>query len=66
MGKELERLGEGPKTKIHLDSLWATLKKYQTEKHQNVMAYMDTGFKKFTSIHDIGMIMCLQETDVLL
>ena len=46
MEKELERLEEGLKAKIHLDSLRATLKKYQIGKHQAVMAYMDTSFNQ--------------------
>ena len=41
MEKELEAFKEGPKTKIHLDSL----KKYQIGKRRALMAYMDTGLK---------------------
>ena len=43
--KELEEPKEGLKMKMLLDSLRATLKKYQIGKHQAMMAYMDSGFK---------------------
>ena len=43
MGKELERLKEGPKAKIQLVSFRATLK--EIGKRQAMMAYMDTGLK---------------------
>ena len=42
-------------------------KGYQIEKHLTIMAYMDTGSKKSTSIHDrlaIEMNRCLEETDI--
>ena len=51
MDKELQ-VQVGPKVKIHLDSLRATLKKYQIGKRQVMIAYMDSDFKKFTSIHE--------------
>ena len=50
--KELEVLKEGPNAKILLYSIQAALKIYQIGKHQVTMAYMDTGFKQFTSIHE--------------
>ena len=43
MGKVLEGLEERSKVKIHIDSLRATLKEYQTEKLYTSMAYMDSG-----------------------
>ena len=43
MGRELEE--EGPKAKIHFDSLRTTSKKYQIGKHQAMTAYMDTRLK---------------------
>ena len=52
MGKELQGLEEGPKAKIHLDSLWVRFQKSQFGKRRAMMVYMDTGFKKFTSIYD--------------
>ena len=42
MGKELEGLKEGPKAKIHIDSLRKTLKRYQIGKRQAMMAYMNS------------------------
>ena len=45
MGKEIERFEEEPKAKIHVDSLRATLTKYQIGKLQAIMAYMDSGSK---------------------
>ena len=47
---------------IHSEQL---SKKFQIGKRQAIMAYMDTGFKKFTSIHDrmvIEMNRCSEET----
>ena len=52
MEKKLQILEKGPKAKIHLDLLRAALKKYQIGKLQAMMAYMDSGFKKITSVHD--------------
>ena len=46
MEKELEGLEEGQKTKIHLVSLWATLKKKQIEKYQATIPSMDSKKKK--------------------
>ena len=45
MEKELEGLEEGPKAKIHIDSLRTTLKKYKIEKRQGMVACMDSGSK---------------------
>ena len=45
MEKEMQGLEEGLKTKIHLDSLKSTLKKYQTGKLQAMMVCMDSGLK---------------------
>ena len=43
MEKECQGLEEGPKAKIHFDSLRATLINYQIGKRQNMMVYMDSG-----------------------
>ena len=48
MENKLIILDEGPQVEIHLDSLRATLKIYQTWKHKILMEYMDTGLKKKT------------------
>ena len=40
-----ERLEEGLEAKIHIDLLKATLNKYQIEKFQDMMVYMDSGSK---------------------
>ena len=67
MGKELEGLEEGPKVKIHVDSLRTKLKKipnWKTPGHDGIHGFW---FKKFTSIHDslaIEMNRYLQEADV--
>ena len=45
MEKDLDGLKEGPMVKKHHDSLRDALKKHQIEKHQDMMAYMDTGLK---------------------
>ena len=45
MEKELERLQEGRKVKIHIDSHRTTLKKYRIGKGQAMMAYMDFSLK---------------------
>ena len=42
---DMERLEEGPKTKIHIDSLSSTLKKYQIGKLRVMMVSMDSGLK---------------------
>ena len=62
MEKEIERLEEGPKAKLRVSSLRATLKKYQTPGHDGIHGYW---FKKFISIHHrlaTEMNRCLQET----
>ena len=51
MKKELQGLEKDPEVDIHLDSLRAKSRKYQIGKHQAMIAYMDSGFKKFTSTH---------------
>ena len=59
--KELQRLEEGPKAKMHIDSLRATLKNRKTPAHDGYW------FKKFTSIHNrlvIEMNRHLEETDI--
>ena len=43
MPKELKGLQESPKPVIHTDLLKITQKKYQTGKHQVVIAYMIFG-----------------------
>ena len=43
MEKELQSVEESPKANMHIDSLRATLKKYQTGKLQDLVAYMDSG-----------------------
>ena len=53
MGIQLEGLKEGLKPKIILVSLRATTKKYLTGTRQDMKAYMNTSFKKLTSIHNI-------------
>ena len=66
-GKELGELEEGSKAKVHINSLRVTKKKCQTGKHQAMIAYIDSGLKKFTSIHNwlaIEMNWFLQEADV--
>ena len=45
MEKEWQILEEGPKVEIHLNSLKATLKKYQTGKLYDLMANTDSGLK---------------------
>ena len=45
MEKVLQILEEGPKMVIDLNSLKATLKKYQTGKVQASIVYTDSGFK---------------------
>ena len=45
MKKELQRLEEGPKVNIHVDSIRATLKRHQIGKRQAMMACMDTSLK---------------------
>ena len=45
MEKELERLEEWLKMKIHINLLGKTLKKYQIEKHQAMIVYKDSGSK---------------------
>ena len=45
MKNELQEFKEGSMAKIHIDSLWATLKKYQIRKHQAKTAYVDSGLK---------------------
>ena len=67
LGKELERLKEGPKAKIFIDSLWVTLKKNTKLENSWLWWYIDTGLKKFTSIHDrlaIELNRCLQEVNL--
>ena len=67
MEKELQEFEEGPNAKLHLHSHRATLKKYQIGKHQAMMAFMDSGFKNFISIHKrlaIEMNRCLEEIDI--
>ena len=42
-------------------------KMYQIGKHKDIMAYIDSGFKKFTSIHDtlaIKMNRYLEESNI--
>ena len=65
--KELQGLEEGPKVRKLLDSLRTTLKKYQIGKGQDMKAYMDSGFKKITSILDrlaIEMNRCLEKINI--
>ena len=45
MGKELERFEEELKAKIYIDSLRTMLTKYQSGKHQAIMAYIDSSIK---------------------
>ena len=45
MEKQLEGVEEGPKVKIHIESLRTTLRKYQIGKRQAMMAYMDSGLR---------------------
>ena len=52
MEKELQGFEEDPEAIIHIESLEATLKKYLIGKRQTMIAHMDSGFKKFPSIHD--------------
>ena len=53
--------------KIPLYLLKATLKMYRIGKRQAMMAYMESGFKKFTSIHSrlaLEMDRHLEETNI--
>ena len=62
VGKEIERLEESPKEKIHLNSLTETLKKSQIGKKPSHVSIHGCWFKKFTSIQDrlaIEMNRCL-------
>ena len=43
MAKELERLEDRQKARIHTDLLKMTLKKYKIGKRQAMMEYMDSG-----------------------
>ena len=52
MEKDLERFEEGPKSKIYIDLLRATLKKYQIGKRPALMGCLDSVLKKPTSIYD--------------
>ena len=67
MGKELERLEEGPKAKMQIDSPRTTIKKipnWKTSVHDGIHGFW---FKKVTSINDklaIEMNRCLQKVDV--
>ena len=54
MEKEVEKLEQGPKGELHLDSLKATLKKYQTGKIQALVAYTDSGLKYLHPSKDQG------------
>ena len=45
MKNELQRLVEGPKVNIFLDSQKATVKNTKLENNQAMMAYMDPGRK---------------------
>ena len=42
---KIEEFDRTPKAKTDIDSLRATLKKYQIGKFQTIMAYMDSGSK---------------------
>ena len=45
MEKESQGRKEGPKADIHMESPWATFKKYRNGKYQAMMTYMDSGLK---------------------
>ena len=63
MKKELQGLEEG----VHLVLLRVTLKKYRIGKFQAMMAYMDSGFKKITFIHErqaLQMSRCLEQINI--
>ena len=67
MEKELHIGEEGRKPNMYIASLRATLQKYQTGKHQALMANMNSGKKLFNTIHErlaIETNRCLQETDI--
>ena len=67
MKKQIQELKEYSQTKIRLDSHREKLKKQQIGKRPAMIAYMDSGFKKFTPIHDrLAIIMnrFLQERDL--
>ena len=52
--KELQELEEGPEAEMYLESIRATLKKYQIGRHQAMMAYMDTDFKEYLHSQQTG------------
>ena len=67
MAKELEGLKEGPKVKIHLNSLRTTLKKVPNWKMPGFKCKHGYWLKNFHSIHDrqaIKMNRCLLETNI--
>ena len=68
MGKELKDSNKNPRRKYSSIHSEHHSKKYQIGKRKDMIAYMDTGFKKFPSIHDrmaIEMNAFLQEADIL-
>ena len=65
--RELEKLEEGPKAKIHTDLLRPTLKKLSNWKTPGHDCIHDFWFKKFTSVHDrlvLEMNKCLHTAHV--
>ena len=65
MKKELQRLKEGPKVKIHLDLFRATLKKVPNWKMPGYDGIHGSWFKKYTSLYEwlaIKMNRCREET----
>ena len=67
MEKELQGLEVGSKAKLHQDSLRTILKRYQNEKHQAMIVYLNTYLKNpFLpwQILAIEMNRCIEDTDI--